>query len=100
MSEGAANSSAPVASYMRPGLNSAEAATAWAILHFGGDIQACNRLQGGIGNLIQAVAEPVLKLEEQARFQVLERWREEDRAWDRLDDLLAGCEDAQPSDAS
>src|SRR5690554_1497641 len=100
MSEGAENSSAPVATYMRPGLNSAEAATAWALLHFGGDIQACNRLQGGIGELIRAVAEPVLELQNHEQFQVLERWREEDRAWDRLDDLLAECETAQTPDVT
>jgi|GEM_PF-4718276 len=100
MSEGAHNSGAQLGSFLRPGLNAAEAATAWAVVHFGGDIQACSRLQGGIGELIQAVAEPVLALDSRAQFQVLERWRDEDRAWDRLDGLLAGCEDAQPPEPS
>lgn len=78
--------------YQRSGLNSAEAATAWAMLHFCGDLQACDRLQGGIGARIREVAEPVLALDERAQFKVLERWREEDRAWDRLDDLVSHCD--------
>lgn len=101
MSEVMEDTGAPLASsYLRPGLNAAEAATAWAIAHFGGDIQACQRLQGGIGELIRAVAEPVMGLESQEKFQVLERWRDQDRAWDRLDGLLADCPEPPPPEPS
>ena len=79
-------------SYQRSGLNSEEAAMAWAMLHFGGDLKACERLQGGVSARIREVVEPVLALDELAQFKVLERWREEDRAWDRLDGRLSDCD--------
>lgn len=76
----------------RGGLNPSEAAIAWALVHFGGNLEACQRLEGEVGGLIRGVAEPAVALQEAQRFQLVERWREEDRRWDRLDWLVDGVD--------
>ncbi len=71
----------------RPGLNASEAAIAWAYARFGGDPQACEVLGGDAGRAVRAVIDSPLQLDDAERRRLVERWRDEDRRWDRLEAL-------------
>ena len=66
----------------RVGLNSAEAAIAWAYARWGGDLDALEAIGGDAGRALRPVVEEVLNLDDQQRAQLVESWRRRDRRWD------------------
>jgi hypothetical protein len=81
-------------SQKRGGLNTSEAAIAWAYARFGGDVAACGVLEGDAAKAVRAVTEPVLTASDQEQAQLVEMWRGEDRAWDSLEQVVSRLEPA------
>lgn len=82
----------------RPGLNSSEAAIAWAYARFGGDPDACGMLDADASKPVREVVERVLEGPVDERARLVETWRRQDRRWDSLDELARRLDDAEVDD--
>ncbi|QDG53343.1 hypothetical protein FIV42_22120 [Persicimonas caeni] len=82
----------------RPGLTSSEAAIAWAYARFGGEVDACDVLDGDAAKPVREVVKRVLEAPVDERARIVETWRRQDRRWDSLDELAKRLDDADIDD--